>query len=298
MKPGVPDASPRPDTSDTIKITRAPLMHPSATARLALLSNSPPGLTIAEGSHAGRVRQRNEDSFLVLDSSYFGSTGLVALSLFAVADGMGGHQNGDVASLLAVRVAAAHVVREVVLPFLSGQAQTSQQPSLNETLTRSVQDANDAVLRQVPNGGTTLTMALVLGHRVYLAHVGDSRAYIFSGGRLRPITRDHSLVARLVQTGQATREEALTQAHQNVLYRAVGQANAVEADIHMHAFADGDCLLLCSDGLWGKVTDGEITDVLKRAPSAQAAVDVLLQTANERGGDDNITAILVARNAS
>jgi serine/threonine protein phosphatase PrpC len=298
MKLGTPGAVGQQDTSETIKTSHASLVSTSATARLAVVSDSPPGLTIAQRSHVGRVRQRNEDSLLVLDATYCGGTAPVTLSLCMVADGMGGHQNGDVASLLAVRVAAAHIVRDVVLPFMSGEGPTSQQPPINETLTKSVQAANEAVRRQVPNGGTTLTMALVLGHRVYLAHVGDSRAYVFTDGRLHPITQDHSLAARLAQTGQATREGALMHAPQNVLYRALGQANAVEVDIHMHPFVDGDCLLLCSDGLWGKVTDAEITDALKRAPSPHAAVEALVEAANERGGEDNITAILAVRNAS
>ena len=136
-------------------------------------------------------------------------------------------------------------------------------------------------------------MALVFGHKVYVAHVGDSRAYVFNQATLRQITQDHSLVARLVELGQATPEEALTHSHRNVLYRAVGQAGSLEVDTFLQPFPVGSGLLLCSDGLWGLVSDKEISDILTHSPTPQKALEQMVVTANRKGGDDNITAVLV-----
>jgi len=283
---------------DTVEIRRRATETLPQPARLALVLNASPGLTVAKGTHVGQIRQRNEDSHVVIESVYCGGGASIALALLIVADGMGGHRSGDVASLLAARVAAAHIAQGVFLPLLAGEERSSQQRPLTETMVKSVEAANGAVFRQVPQAGTTLTMALVFGDRVYLAHVGDCRAYIFNDDGLKCITQDHSVIARLVQTGQATPEETLTHTHRNVLYRAVGQADVVEVDTYMHHFSVGTCLLLCTDGLWGKVPDAEMGEVLAQSPSAQAAVNTLLQTANERGGDDNITVILAVHNAA
>jgi protein phosphatase len=195
-------------------------------------------------------------------------------------------------------VAACHIIQDVFVPFLSEEGQNSQRRPINEALIDAVEAANLAVHTQVPEAGTTLTAALIFGHRVYLAHVGDSRAYVFSQGTLQQITQDHSLVARLVELGQATPEEALTHAHRNVLYRAIGQAGSLEVDTYMQPFSEGSCLLLCSDGLWGTVSDQEIADILATASSPQNALERLIAMANQNGGTDNITAILVAMGES
>jgi protein phosphatase len=215
------------------------------------------------------------------------------MGLYVVADGMGGHQKGEIASSLATQVSARQIVQDVFLPFLSNDEQSSSRRPINEALIQAVQAANLAVYQKVPEAGTTLTMALVFGHKVYVAHVGDSRAYVFNQATLRQITQDHSLVARLVELGQATPEEALTHTHRNVLYRAVGQAGSLEVDTYLQPFPVGSGLLLCSDGLWGLVSDKEIGDILTHALSPQQALEQMVETANGKGGDDNITAILV-----
>lgn len=283
---------------DTLVTERRATVSPPQTARLALVRNSSPGLTVARGTHVGQIRQRNEDSDLVIGSSYCGGGELVALTLLIVADGMGGHESGDVASLLATRVAAAHIVQDVFLPLLAGEERGSQQRPLTETLVKSVEVANDAVYRQVPQAGTTLTVALVFGDKVYVAHVGDCRAYVLNDTGLECITQDHSVVARLIQTGHARPEDTLAHTHRNILYRAVGQTDTVEVDTYMRHFPVGSCLLLCSDGLWGKVTEAELAELLAQAPGAQAAVDTLLRIANERGGEDNITVLLAVHNVA
>lgn len=263
-------------------------------ANPVMLASLPPGLTVAKISDIGQVRERNEDSYLAMDITLQNDDGLTPLGLYIVADGMGGHQKGEVASSLATQVSARHIIQDVFLPFLSGYEQDGSRRPINEALIQAVQAANIAVHQQVPEAGTTLTMALVFGHKVYVAHVGDSRAYILNQATLRQITQDHSLVARLVELGQATPEEALTHTHRNVLYRAVGQAGSLEVDTYMQPLPVGSCLLLCSDGLWGMVSDEEIAHILTYAPTPQKALEQLTATANQNGGDDNITAVLVA----
>jgi serine/threonine protein phosphatase PrpC len=259
----------------------------------AVLNSLPPGLTVAKVSDIGRVRERNEDTYLALDMTLQSDAGLFPMGLYVVADGMGGHQKGEIASSLAAQVSARHIMQDVFLPFLSDDKQNSSRRPINEALIQAVQAANSIVYQQVPEAGTTLTMALVFGHKAYVAHVGDSRAYVFNQTTLHQVTQDHSLVARLVELGQATPEEALTHTHRNVLYRAIGQAGSLEVDTYLQPFSVGSGLLLCSDGLWGLVSDDELSDILVHARTPQDAVEQMVEAANRKGGDDNITAVLV-----
>lgn len=268
--------------------------QPTPEETYPTMSNSlPPGLTVAKISDIGRVRERNEDTYLAVDVTLHSDDELAPMGLYIVADGMGGHEKGEVASSLAAQVSAHQIMEDVFLPFLSSHAEDGPRRPINEALIQAIQAANLAVYQQVPDAGTTLTLALVFGHKAYVAHVGDSRAYILNQKTLRQITQDHSLVARLVELGQATPEEALTHTHRNVLYRAVGQAGSLEVDTYLQPFPVGSCLLMCSDGLWGMVSDSEITDILTHAPTPQMGLETLAATANQNGGDDNITAILV-----
>jgi len=275
----------RPDLDDTRPLTQE-------RAFPAMLASMAPGLTVARISDIGRVRERNEDAYLAIDLALQNDDGMTPLGLFIVADGMGGHQKGELASSLAIQVAARHILQDVFLPFLSGPEQEVPRRPINEALIQAIQAANLAVYQQVPEAGTTLTLALVFGHKVYIGHVGDSRAYVLNQASLRQITQDHSLVARLVELGQATPEEALTHTHRNVLYRAVGQSGSLEVDTYMQPLPVGSCLLLCSDGLWGMVSDKEILEILTYAPTPRDALEQLAAAANRVGGDDNITAIL------
>lgn len=280
---------------DTIPMRRRPSQKASSRSKLAIVRTAPPGLTIVQDSHIGRVREHNEDAWLVLNLSCCKDDDPNALALVILADGMGGHTGGDLASTLAVRTAAARVIQDTLLPYLSPEAAGSQQYSLHETLARAVQGANEAVYRSLPNAGTTLTMALILAQKAYIAHVGDSRAYVLEDGHLRRITRDHSLAARLIEAGQTLSEEMMSQ--RNILYRAVGHSDTIEVDTHTESLLDGSCLLLCSDGLWSKMSDAEIAEVLMRETDARSAVSKLITIANERGGEDNITVILAIHNA-
>jgi len=149
------------------------------------------------------------------------------------------------------------------------------------------------VYNNVPGGGTTLTCLLVVNERAVIAHVGDSRAYVYHDGLLRQITKDHSYVDKLVEMGQLTAEEAAVHPQKNVLYRAVGQEGLLEVDTHVETIPRRGRLLLCSDGLWGMLSDEEIARIVSHAATAQAACNQLVDAANEAGGRDNITAIVV-----
>jgi serine/threonine protein phosphatase PrpC len=149
-------------------------------------------------------------------------------------------------------------------------------------------------LKRVAGGGTTLTAALILGDQITIAHVGDSRAYILSAeGELHTLTRDHSLVNRLYELGQITAEEAAVHPQRNVLYRALGQGEAFDADVSTAPLPYSGFLLLCSDGLWGVIPEKEIIHLILAAPTPQQACQSLVEAANQAGGQDNITALLV-----
>jgi protein phosphatase len=154
-------------------------------------------------------------------------------------------------------------------------------------------EANRAVIQSVGEGGTTLTVALVLNDQVVIGHVGDSRAYIIAQNTVEQLTRDHSLVRRLQELGQLSPAEAAVHPQRNVLYRAVGQGDGLEVDVHSHRLSPGMKILLCSDGLWGLVSDAQIAEIVKSSSTLQAACDRLVEAANEAGGPDNITAVLV-----
>jgi serine/threonine protein phosphatase PrpC len=255
------------------------------------LTNLAPGIHIGKLSHVGQVRQQNEDSFCAIDSLIQHNYGREPFGLFIVADGMGGHQKGEVASSLAARVTASSILQEIYLPYLTNSQNANNRP-LNEVLTAAVQHANYAVQEEVPDGGTTLTAALVMGNNAYIAHVGDTRAYLFKQAELKQITQDHSLARRLQETGQASADELMSV--QNVLYKAIGQGSTLEVDTYVQHLPYGTSLLICSDGLWGPVADEDIQQVMSTASAPQEACQELVTLANKNGGPDNITAVIVS----
>jgi serine/threonine protein phosphatase PrpC len=241
----------------------------------------------------GKVRGHNEDAVLVVETHQEGDQSRAHFGLFAIADGMGGHQSGEVASALATRVVASHIVQQVQLPILAQEEHSTDRPSLNQILIDAVNQANSTVTVAAPGGGTTLTCALLLGRSAHIAHVGDSRAYIVSEQGLEQITRDHSLVDRLVELGQLTSAEAANHPQKNVLYRAVGQSGTLEVDTYLRSIPPGCGLLLCTDGLWGLVSEEQMAKITAEAPSPQAACQALIAAANAAGGKDNATAVLI-----
>jgi len=249
---------------------------------------------VGKGSHIGKKREHNEDAFFTLECTLKQNGEIIPFGLFIIADGMGGHQAGDVASALATRVVAHSLMRRVYLPFLRDEEKDSSRRPINEALIEALSEASLAVYEAVPDAGTTLTAALIIGTHAYIGHVGDSRAYLVMEKGLQQITQDHSLVARLIELGQTTPEEAMTHPQRNVLYRALGQRGSMEVDTYFQLLPTGSRLLLCSDGLWGAVPESEMAAIIAAASSPQTACRKLIEAAITHGGDDNITAILIA----
>jgi protein phosphatase len=250
-------------------------------------------LIAATGQSVGRQRDHNEDSVLSITTTMGGLHSNVPFGLYIVADGMGGHQFGEVASNAAVRIIAGQVLRKFHSYLF---AMPTQQPeeSLQEIMEEAIREAHRTVQRDAPGSGTTVTAALVLGQQVTVGHVGDSRLYsIHPAGLVEQLTHDHSLVRRLEELGHLNKEEAAVYPHRNVLIRAVGQGDSVEADIFTVPFPQGSTLMLCTDGLWGVIPDENIYRALIDATDLQRACNNLVVAANAAGGPDNISVILV-----
>lgn len=250
-------------------------------------------LAASTGQSVGKQRELNEDSLLALTATMAGNSGSLPFGLYIVADGMGGHQYGEVASNAAVRIVAGYVMRKFS-PYLFSLNPTPPEESLQEIMQAAVREAQKTIQHEAPSSGTTLTAALVLGQQVTIAHVGDSRAYhIHPDGRAEVITRDHSLVKRLEELGHISADEAANYPHRNVLYRALGQGDILEPDIFTVTFPQTGYLMLCSDGLWGVLSDHDIFRVIKEAPNLHRACQNLVEAANSAGGPDNISVVLV-----
>jgi protein phosphatase len=240
----------------------------------------------------GIERTHNEDSLFVLQGNAAGLETLPEFGLYVVADGMGGHRSGEVASSVSVRAVARRLCEDSILQLLAIDPLADVVP-LQDLMRLALEEANQAVVDRVPGGGTTLTAVLHLGHQVTVGHVGDSRAYVVKGDEVRTITRDHSLVKRLEELGQLRPEEAEVHPQRNVLYRAIGQGANLEVDVFSLPIPRDAYLLLCSDGLWGVVPDQEIRRIVTASENPQAACERLIDSANAAGGPDNISAVLI-----
>jgi serine/threonine protein phosphatase PrpC len=263
----------------------------------AIVSNQNPRfelqqLTSACGQSVGKQRDLNEDSLLAITTTMAGNSGNLPFGLYVIADGMGGHQFGEVASNAAIRSVAGFILKKFH-PYLFQVKTDTMDESFQEVMLGAVAEANRAIQHEAPGSGTTLTAALVLGQQITVAHVGDSRAYfVFPDGRIESITRDHSLVKRLEELGHITSEEAVNYPHRNVLYRALGQGEILDPDIFTLAFPQPGYLMICSDGLWGVVAEQDIIRSIVEAPNLQRACQNLVSAANAAGGPDNISVIL------
>ena len=244
-------------------------------------------------SDSGMVRGNNQDAVLSLLMSGTSTDDLPDVGLFLVADGMGGHQEGERASAITARVVAQHALSEVVLALLEQRMNDPDRVSIAEILRGAVQEANDSVNEHIPEGGTTATVAVILGDLAHIAHVGDSRAYLISDDSIEQITRDHSLIQRLIELDQLTPEEAAEHPQRNVLYRAIGQSETLDVDAVTRRLPPCSSLLLCSDGLWNMVSETTLVEVVQKHSDPQQACVELVQIANDRGGPDNISVVLV-----
>jgi PPM family protein phosphatase len=257
-----------------------------------LTPSSDDHLTFGQTTDVGMVRTNNQDSVFSFFATGRSADSPPDFGVFIVADGMGGHHDGEKASALTARIVATYILNNIYVPILSGD-NDSDRPPIIEAMTSAVQKANSETIRKVPQGGTTLTSAVIIDNLAHIVHVGDSRVYIISKeGGVEKISRDHSLVERLIEMDQITRSEAEEHPQRNVLYRAIGQNEHVEVDTLTRRLPPDSRLLLCSDGLWGQVEEADIRKiVLENEP--QLACDKLVALANTRGGVDNITAIIL-----
>jgi len=247
-------------------------------------------------SDVGLRRKSNEDSFAISDDQ----------TLLILADGMGGHAAGEVASRLAVESIERHISgsdprKEPTVPasFRSPSGEEAGLPPPARRVLNAIRLANQEIVRSVRKDssmrgmGTTVVIALIHGSRAFIGSVGDSRAYLVRDGNLRQLTSDHTLVNEQVRAGALSTQEARRHPARNILTRAVGSQEDVEPDLVEQDLRPGDMLLLCSDGLTTMVEDADILKtVLAHADDPKTACRALIDLANERGGDDNVTVVL------
>ncbi len=269
----------------------AELSNPSAASAVLLRSLRQ---NCGVATHAGRVLTHNEDA--VVGFSFVHEPGGPPIGFYLVADGMGGQAAGEVASETINRVVARRLLEQQVIASLTDDTgKLTDSPSV--LLSEAIQEANQTVLEMNRHGaqnmGAVVVAALIVNDQVVVANVGDSRAYLCRAGQLEQFTTDHSVVARLVETGAIKAEQVRTHPSRNQVYRSLGDKSTVEIDVQVRSLSAGDRLMLCCDGLWEMLPDTDIRDILVGAASPQAACDALVQAANAAGGEDNISVIVV-----
>lgn len=249
-------------------------------------------------SDAGRIRSRNEDASLLLQWEMAGAGAQVPVLLAAVADGMGGHEGGHLASALALRtLAAATLQRLCALPAGGPVGEAQLIAALREAIAAAAANVNAACARRGPMG-CTLAAALLWGRRLLVANVGDSRVYLVHQ-QLQQLTVDHSLVARLVAQGEISAEEARVHPRRHEIYRMIGFGRAAQPDFYAVDLVAGDAVLLCSDGLYTMVPEADLYAVFRRPGLSDAErCRLLVAMANDAGGEDNITAVLIRVDAT
>jgi PPM family protein phosphatase len=244
------------------------------------------GLTMTGRTDTGMVRDHNEDCFLIVPESGFA----------LLADGMGGHLAGEVASAMAVDQVTHHLLKA----FGAGSANSGHPASDSALLIEAIKTANSAIHNASMNRpeqagmGTTIVAAAFHGNHLTVAHVGDSRMYRFRHGQLSQVTEDHSMVQELLRRGLISPEEARTSANRNLVTRALGVDPMVEVDVREETFESGDIYLICSDGLNDVLTDEEIAAMLAQDHgNLEEATRHMIAEVNARGGPDNVSIVLI-----
>lgn len=286
-----------PAVSASAETPTIPIIERPASAAPATVSEKIhldlPQPNVGCAQSVGKQREHNEDSLLAINTLLTGNGEYIPFGLYIVADGMGGHKHGEIASGLAVRTVANQVVQKVLLSLLSPKSERPSD-SMQEILESGLQEAHRMVMKEAPGAGTTLTAVLILDKQMLVAHVGDSRLYAISlEGEINAITRDHSLVMRMMELGQLSEQDAAIHPQRNVLYRALGQGEAFSPDITTSPLPDSGYLLLCSDGLWGVVPPAEVRRLVTTNSDPRVAAQLLIDAANAAGGPDNISVILI-----
>lgn len=240
-------------------------------------------------SDVGKKRPVDEDSVLAVESISVFESKVNSTFLLVVADGMGGHSKGELASKILV-----NTIAEELYPKLLSKIDYAIE------IKNSINEANTRILDyttkhpETKGMGSTVVCAIVDGNNVHLANVGDSRIYVVSKDEIRRVTKDHSLVQELVDKGEITQKEAGSHPDKNVILRAVGIFGKVDVDTMKLTLSDDEYLLLCCDGELIHVEDEELKEIIINADSTQDACNKLVETANERGGEDNISVVLLA----
>jgi serine/threonine protein phosphatase PrpC len=259
-----------------------------------------PRLLVGAAADVGKTRpgEQNEDSLGVFLLSLGVDSRMYPVALAIVADGLGGHVSGQEASRLVVRTLADYVLRQLAPPFFAGsvtgeEAEEHVMGLLREAASAANVALCDANAAADADSGSTLVAMLVLGGTAYLANVGDSRAYALAAGELRRLTTDHSLVEQLIAAGIITPEERYIHPHRNQILKSLGDDPALQPDTFVQRLQPGMRLLLCSDGVWEMVRDDELARLLADAPDPQQAAEALVARANENGGEDNISAVVL-----
>ena len=235
-------------------------------------------------SDVGREREINEDYFYI-------SFPDDQVQLFILADGMGGYQGGEIASKLAVSAAKSYIMSNYE------NTNKEEKEGLADLVRNALQYANMIVyekaqaMPELSNMGTTMDICIIYQNKAFIAHVGDSRVYRLRKEFFRKITKDHSYVQKLVDEGKITKEESEVHPKKNMLMKAVGCNAYVEPDVLIKGFLKGDVILMCSDGLTNMVSEEEICKIIMENPTD--ATKLLVQKANDNGGRDNITAIII-----
>lgn len=237
-------------------------------------------------SDIGKTRENNQDAFYASKDLLF--------PLYVVADGMGGHKAGEVASTMAMAIIENN--------FIEAKDNLTNEDTIIKLIKKSIEEANTKIylksleIKEYEGMGTTITLAYIIGDKICIGHVGDSRAYLIEDDKITQITEDHSYVNELLRTGSITKEEAKSHPKRNMITRAVGSSSIIEMDLIVKEYNKNDILLLCSDGLSNMLKEFEIYEVLKTQKDMQKACETLATMANNKGGLDNITAVSIKFN--
>ena len=258
-------------------------------------------LTFGHSRDIGMVRSNNEDSTFTFFSSQCSADDYPDFGIFIVADGAGGHADGERASAVVSRTVADYLSRHIYQPMLTQDLanQGQDRPPITEVLAEAVRIADQAVKEAVPGGGSTLTAAVTIGDLAHFAHVGDSRAYLITTDkeagkvRMEQLTRDHSVAKRLEEIGQITAQEAINHPEASRLWKIMGLTDNLEPEIFTRRLPPHSHLVICSDGLWNQVPADEIRDAVISAATPQEACNRLVVAANGYGGNDNISVIVL-----
>lgn len=235
----------------------------------------------------GRRRHQNEDSIAAIDVNVVEGDYEKSVGIYAVADGIGGAAYGEIASSLAVNTLVKELTRSL------SDAADLMDADYEYWLKQAVKMANQVIYHNSKDMGTTLVASLVVGQMAYIANVGDSRAYHINEAGISQITNDQSMVQALLRAGIINEAQAKTHPYRNILEQAIGKDADVQPELHRVHLSDSSTLLLCSDGLTNELSDELIYEIITEAASLQEACDKLIEKANQNGGRDNISALIV-----